>query len=365
MRIRPFIFSLLCTSLLASGAIAEDNASNNSGAATTSNNAANNSGSSTESTTIKVQNGVTVKTGGKSLAPEKKQADRREDSSTATLPSTSVTSTNNSGNSTASKDAEKPSEPVKTENSKPENDKSDTNKPAPAKTTMKPVVDKDADKHPLKKPNKHEAAKTVDPKASPFKKSQDAGVKEVVKRPDPKPEVTSKPLPSPDSKNSISGEIKNIEDMKKISKATNAEDGIGESGLPIPRFVSLKSGEANARTGPGDSYPIRWVYQRKNLPVEVTAEFKLWRRIKDFDGEQTWVHQALLSSRRYAIVSHDATVQSGMDEGTNLARFKRGVQVRINECKADFCRVEYGNIEGWLKKKDLWGIYDKEVGEFK
>lgn len=97
----------------------------------------------------------------------------------------------------------------------------------------------------------------------------------------------------------------------------------GESGLPVPRFVSIKSGEVNGRSGPGDNYPIKWVYQRKNLPVEVTAEFKLWRRIRDIDGDQTWVHQAMLKGERYAIFAQDAEVFTDKDQSKLMARFKR------------------------------------------
>ena len=134
----------------------------------------------------------------------------------------------------------------------------------------------------------------------------------------------------------------------------------GESGLPIPRFVSLKSGEVNGRSGPGENYPIKWVYQRKNLPVEITAEFKLWRRIRDIDGDQTWVHQAMLKGERYAIFAQDAEVFTDKEQSNLMARFKRNVQVKLDECTANLCEVEYGNIKGWTQKSAVWGIYDEE-----
>lgn len=286
-----------------------------------------------DATTMRVENGVTIKSGTppmahQSLAPEKRASEKKE------------------------------SFPVQTE--KPKQEKSDTvsvpdDLPPDEdfedeKIMMNPVYEKDKKATATKK-------EPVAEKEGPFKKSVYSGVSETVKKPDPKPEVSSKPLPD-----SISDDIKSLEKIKKAkTRATNAEDGIGESGLKIPRFVSLKSGEANARTGPGDTYPIRWVYQRKNLPLEVTAEFKLWRRIKDFDGEQSWVHQALLSSRRYAILLHDASGKSEYDGSAKVARFKKGVQVKLIECKQDECQVEYGNFQSWLKKKDLWGVYNWEV----
>jgi len=235
-----------------------------------------------------------------------------------------------------------------------------TPKPEPKIIRMQPIISSGsaATSHPnsakIKKPaDTHPVAQSSD---GPFRKSQDAGVKETIKKPEPKPEVKAKTLipvsvfPVQKSDN-ITTEINKIDQMKP-----------SESGLPIPRFVSLKSGEINARTGPGETYPIRWLYQRKNLPVEVTAEFKLWRRIKDFDGEQSWVHEAMLSSRRYAIISHDTNAYADKDGGGSAAaRFKRGVQVKVDSCRKDYCQVDYGQVEGWVQKKDLWGVYDKET----
>ncbi len=286
----------------------------------------------TDGSPLRVENGVLVKTGSPvaalshNIAPEKKASEKREDFQV---------------NPPVPEPAAKT--PAAASDDMPPEDEFS---PEDENIMMKPVIDK-------------KRAAVINKNASPFKKSVYSGVNETIKRPDPKPEVSSKPLGKDDS---ISDDIKNLDAIKRTKdKATNAEDGVGYSGMPIPRFVSLKSGEANARTGPGDTYPIRWVYQRKNLPVEVTAEFKLWRRIKDFDGEQSWVHQALVTSRRNAILLHDASAQSDYDDGHNVARFKRGVQVRLVQCKQDACKVEYGDIQGWLKKKDLWGVYTAEV----
>jgi len=242
---------------------------------------------------INIQNGVTVKT----AAPEKPASAKKEDSSASVKASEAEDEEYD--------DEEAPAEPAV--------------EPKPKTLKMKPILG---------------TSVPIPAKPSPFKKSPDANTGETVKKPTPKPEVTAKPL---------TGTEESISD----------ESGLGASGLPIPRFVSLKSGEVNARTGPGDSYPIRWVYQRKNLPVEVTAEFKLWRRIKDFDGEQSWVHQALTSNRRYAILRSDTDVYSEYnEEGALAARMKRGVQVQLLECDANFCRVEYGHI-GRLRRRSL------------
>src|SRR5690606_22976961 len=69
---------------------------------------------------------------------------------------------------------------------------------------------------------------------------------------------------------------------------------VGTSGLPVPRFVSLGAQEVNMRSGPGTRYPIKWVYTRKGLPMRVEAEFDIWRKVRDRDGEVGWVHGSLL-----------------------------------------------------------------------
>jgi SH3-like domain-containing protein len=74
------------------------------------------------------------------------------------------------------------------------------------------------------------------------------------------------------------------------------------SGLPVPRFVSLKSDRVNVRSGPNKDQDVRWVYTHAGMPVEITAEFENWRRIRDWEGAEGWVYHSLLSGRRSAVV---------------------------------------------------------------
>src|SRR5579862_3380664 len=79
--------------------------------------------------------------------------------------------------------------------------------------------------------------------------------------------------------------------------------GTEASGLPLPRFASLRSDEVNLRSGPGVRYPVDWIYTRRDLPVEVIAEFDTWRKIRDWQGTEGWVHQSFLSARRMVVVT--------------------------------------------------------------
>jgi SH3-like domain-containing protein len=152
--------------------------------------------------------------------------------------------------------------------------------------------------------------------------------------------------------------------------ATSTASGVSipdkgqDSGLPLPRFVSLSSDKVNARTGPGSRYPIAWQYQRRGLPVEVVAEYEYWRRIRDHDGTETWVHKNLTSGKRFAVV--DGTVRSLFKKPDNatdvLLTAEPGVQARIRKCPdLAWCQVEIAGTRGWMPRQHLWGLYPYET----
>src|SRR5437016_14458578 len=84
------------------------------------------------------------------------------------------------------------------------------------------------------------------------------------------------------------------------------------TGLPVPRFVSLKSDRVNVRGGPTKDHEVTWVYTKAALPVEVTAEFENWRRIRDWEGAEGWVYHSLLAGRRTAIVTANAKAKDDL-----------------------------------------------------
>jgi len=138
-----------------------------------------------------------------------------------------------------------------------------------------------------------------------------------------------------------------------------------DSGLPVPRFVSLAADKVNARTGPGSRYPIAWQYQRRGLPVEVVGEYEYWRRIRDRDGTETWVHKNLTSGKRYALV--DGTIRELFkkpDPNSDvLLTAEPGVQARLRKCQDSWCQVEIAGARGWIPRNHLWGIYASESFE--
>jgi len=136
-----------------------------------------------------------------------------------------------------------------------------------------------------------------------------------------------------------------------------------EQQLKLPRFASLRSGEVNVRTGPGVRYPVEWVFVRRNMPVEIVAEFDTWRKIRDYQGTEGWVHSSMLSGRRTMLILGEVRTLRRSDNGESpaVARLEPGVIGALQQCRSDWCRVEAGGLRGWLRRGEFWGAYPGEV----
>lgn len=140
------------------------------------------------------------------------------------------------------------------------------------------------------------------------------------------------------------------------------------TGLPVPRYVSLKTDRVNLREGPSKEHRTRWVYQRTGLPMEVTAEFETWRRVRDADGTEGWVLHSLLSGRRTALVAPWSKKKdevfpmrsSASEDAAVVARLQAGVVTNVASCADAWCQVSVGNISGYLRQDRLWGVYPNE-----
>jgi SH3-like domain-containing protein len=137
----------------------------------------------------------------------------------------------------------------------------------------------------------------------------------------------------------------------------------GRTGLPLPRFVSLRAAEVNLRTGPGIRYPIDWVYHRRGLPVEVIDEFETWRRIRDHEGTTGWVHQSMLDGRRSILVSAEAILLRRRPEpgAPPVALLEPGVIAYLEGCEGNWCRITIERHAGWLRRQEVFGLYPGEA----
>lgn len=141
------------------------------------------------------------------------------------------------------------------------------------------------------------------------------------------------------------------------------------SGLPIPRFVSLKSDRVNVRSGPNKDQDVRWVYTRAGMPVEITAEFENWRRIRDWEGAEGWVYHSLLSGKRTAVVVPKLNAElvplyeSADIESTVVARLQSGVLGSLKYCDGTWCQFNGKGFSGYIRQERLWGAYPNEKVE--
>jgi SH3-like domain-containing protein len=148
------------------------------------------------------------------------------------------------------------------------------------------------------------------------------------------------------------------------SEDPKAKDTTGTvTGLSIPRFASLKSSQVNIRTGPGKRYPIDWVIVRKGMPVEIIAEHDIWRKIKDWQGTEGWVHHAMLSGRRSVLITGQNVIlrKKPAADAAPVIKLAPMIAAFVERCTNDWCQVETDNFKGWLMIKDIWGIKTGEV----
>ncbi len=149
--------------------------------------------------------------------------------------------------------------------------------------------------------------------------------------------------------------------------STSPAPQLGPSGLPLPRFVSLKTEKVNVRKGPSSDHAVAWVFQAKGLPVEITAEFETWRRIRDSEGAEGWILQNMLAGKRNALIAPSRKNQMIMMMNSPaltaapMAKLSSGVMGEIKSCDGIWCRVVAGGFDGYIDQNLIWGAYPGEV----
>ena len=133
--------------------------------------------------------------------------------------------------------------------------------------------------------------------------------------------------------------------------------------LPMPRYVSLKVKEANARRGPSLSHKIDWIYKRQNMPLEIYAEYENWRRVRDFEGLGGWVHYTLLSGTRYVLVKNELLEMRLLPsiDAQVIAKVPQHNIATLDKCNKDWCRIIDDGYKGWVPKNGIWGVYENEL----
>jgi SH3-like domain-containing protein len=137
-----------------------------------------------------------------------------------------------------------------------------------------------------------------------------------------------------------------------------------QSGLKVPRFVSLHADRVNLRAGPGSRYPIEWVLTKKDMPVQIIAQFEHWRRIRDWEGTVGWVQERMVTGKRTVVVNKGGVrpLHNQPDPAAPIiARVEPGVIARLAQCRGQWCRVETDDASGWMRRGDVWGVFPDET----
>ncbi len=143
---------------------------------------------------------------------------------------------------------------------------------------------------------------------------------------------------------------------------SNDDSAVTHSGLPIPRFVSLKSDFVNVRVGPGKRYPISWVYRRAHLPVEVIEEFGHWRKVRDHEQAEGWIHKGLLDGQRTVMIRYQRRPIYIAPDASSAVVMEADPMViaQAIECDTAWCKIEILKREGWIRRDYVWGLYNNE-----
>lgn len=152
-----------------------------------------------------------------------------------------------------------------------------------------------------------------------------------------------------------------------ITVTADAQSDVQQRGaitnLPLPRFVSLKTNEGNARRGPGLTHRIDWVFKRAGMPLRLTAEYENWRRVEDAEGIGGWMHYSLLSGGRSTLINVPLLDLRSLpqDDAPVILHAEAGVIAKLVECSLDWCRLTFEGEKGWAPKSALWGVESTEV----
>ncbi|WP_366555020.1 SH3 domain-containing protein [Aquibaculum sediminis] len=163
-------------------------------------------------------------------------------------------------------------------------------------------------------------------------------------------------LPAPLSAQEADGGTPAVSEPQEVVRS-------GRTGLPLPRFVSLRASEVNLRAGPGFRYPVEWVYRRSGQPVEVIDEYETWRRIRDWEGTEGWVHQSMLQGTRTARVTSDGLLlrREAGNDAPPVARLEVGAIGQLRGCEQTWCRLDFAGLQGWLPRDGFYGAYADEA----
>jgi len=151
-----------------------------------------------------------------------------------------------------------------------------------------------------------------------------------------------------------------VEDVPSFKNFYKVSSTKTPSGFPVPRYVSLKVGQVNGRTGPSRQHPIAWQYRRQGLPLVVVAETDMWRKVRDVHGDESWIHKPAISGERRVLILEEALLRAKPRDNAKIkASIDPNALMTLIECNStQWCLVESdGGLKGWTPMRQLWGAH--------
>ncbi len=137
-----------------------------------------------------------------------------------------------------------------------------------------------------------------------------------------------------------------------------------ETGLELPRFVSLKSDNSNIRVGPSKNYPIVLKYIIKDFPLMIIDEYLDWRKVEDYKKNTGWIHKSLIKGERFGITITNQNIKIkvfNIVSGKAIGQIGNENIIYIEKCKLDWCLISKNQYKGWVAKKNIWGVNNEEI----
>lgn len=148
-----------------------------------------------------------------------------------------------------------------------------------------------------------------------------------------------------------------------VQAERGTDSAFRSTAYPLPRFVSLAAEKVYVRAGPGERFPIKWEFRKRGLPIEIILEFDHWRKVRDHEGAEGWIHKSLLSGRRTGLVIAEEQIamrRKPREDGRLVAYIEPLVVTVVEACEGDWCRLSVSGFKGWAERHNIWGVYPDE-----
>ena len=135
------------------------------------------------------------------------------------------------------------------------------------------------------------------------------------------------------------------------------------SNITFSEVRSLKNTKVNVRLGPSKNYPIKYVYEKKYLPVKIIDEHYNWRKVRDYDNDTGWIHVSQLSKIKTTVTTKNNQVVYSSPTIYSKPKVKLEIYqvLTIKQCNQIWCEIKNSKTNGWIKKEHLWAINDHKI----